>query len=859
MAAFVKLSKLQLSGLKICLFIDGMDEYIGDHSEITQLFKTITGGSSTIKAVISSRPEPAFEEAFRKVPMLRAEDLTVDDMQQYINSNLLSHSKMQRSSWMDTATARTLVTAIMSKARGVFLWVVLVVRQLLECLTEGAYPEDLKAIIDSYPTELNSLFEQMLKRVKPSHRAEAFRIFQAIYYAQEVERRIPTVLRLSFTAKDEPIRCLRDSLQTMNREELHQRLAIFEDRLKSRCCGLLEVEITSQEESFEAWKPGEGQVQLLHRTVADFLREPTAREIIECETKQRDSEIYARLTASILFSFKHWQHYYLRERLGQKEMVEAVQYFLSYCQRDTSHLALRQAEYVRVLDETITELQMSNHFWGVQSLLETDFRNTKYHWAECVLQTLSLKLSPEPDDDPLLSLAARFGLSNYVSQKLETYSKSSKKLFNRAGRSLVVRLSLWGIFDRQREYQLWMIERILASGLLVNQKAHSSSSVWAGTAWQEMLYLQEIQHVNNPNTIPKQLRSFLDAAKCQYIESGNFKSSEAVELHFWCRLVELFIKFGADLNADTKPVCGKTRRSARETIMERLTQDKSDAFLTEDSELMRQSKSRVQNLLDQDLTSSNFNSSSQIPSVSTTLETSATELTSISHQISIKSRSKPNQNCGESPKQHRLLDPGSTTGGSCYRCATVNELVEMGFQPAQIFQAIQAVGSDDNAQRLSTWILDNEYNSTWPGVLQGTTAHPNDPVELPLNTKPRNSVGTVGASLPHTKGSKEPRAKQWNVVVGKKKASKSESDVIGAQWVTRPQKSKRRKSKKKESASLEPQKVPGEESTCTAGAIQLQDGTFTWFFEGRNSSLEEGGLSIQQKERLEELLRSFQL
>jgi hypothetical protein len=74
----------------ICLFVDGLDEYIADqgtHTELAEFFFTICR-SSKIKAVLSSRPLPAFEEVFGGCPMLRLQDLTKHDIDFYVQSVL---------------------------------------------------------------------------------------------------------------------------------------------------------------------------------------------------------------------------------------------------------------------------------------------------------------------------------------------------------------------------------------------------------------------------------------------------------------------------------------------------------------------------------------------------------------------------------------------------------------------------------------------------------------------------------------------------------------------------------------------------------------------------------------------------
>jgi hypothetical protein len=80
---------------KVCFFIDGLDEYDGDCEEVTQLFKDISARSSNIKICVSSRPWVVFDEAFTRLPTLRLQDLTFDDIQAYVIDKLQGHEKMR--------------------------------------------------------------------------------------------------------------------------------------------------------------------------------------------------------------------------------------------------------------------------------------------------------------------------------------------------------------------------------------------------------------------------------------------------------------------------------------------------------------------------------------------------------------------------------------------------------------------------------------------------------------------------------------------------------------------------------------------------------------------------------------------
>lgn len=73
--AFKFLSRESLGSLKILLFVDGVDEFDGDHAEMSRYFRELAT-NSVFKIIISSRPILAYVEAFKRCPSLRLQDLT---------------------------------------------------------------------------------------------------------------------------------------------------------------------------------------------------------------------------------------------------------------------------------------------------------------------------------------------------------------------------------------------------------------------------------------------------------------------------------------------------------------------------------------------------------------------------------------------------------------------------------------------------------------------------------------------------------------------------------------------------------------------------------------------------------------
>lgn len=79
------------SELRFCFVIDGLDEYDGDLPSLIDLIKATF--SPDVKYLVSSRPITACSEAFATCPNLMLQNLTVQDIREYIQAHL--RSKLQ--------------------------------------------------------------------------------------------------------------------------------------------------------------------------------------------------------------------------------------------------------------------------------------------------------------------------------------------------------------------------------------------------------------------------------------------------------------------------------------------------------------------------------------------------------------------------------------------------------------------------------------------------------------------------------------------------------------------------------------------------------------------------------------------
>jgi hypothetical protein len=261
--------------LRICLFIDGLDEYEGDRDgsyvDILTLFAEIAT-SANIKICMSSRPWLVFEDAFRQYPSLRLQDTTSDDIRQYVKDNLNNHDRMVKLRKHNPREAENLVNEIVSKASGVFLWVKLVVESLLDGLTNRDRISDLQKRLRQLPADLEDLYKHMLlKHIDPFYYEQSSQIFQIFRAAKDSVRGTSEgvdLLTLTLADEEDQNLALTADIKAMTKDLLVAKCSDMMDRLKSRCAGLLEVSGTL------SMNPLDMRVDFLHRTVRNFLEIP---------------------------------------------------------------------------------------------------------------------------------------------------------------------------------------------------------------------------------------------------------------------------------------------------------------------------------------------------------------------------------------------------------------------------------------------------------------------------------------------------------------------------------------------------------------------------------------------------------
>ena len=173
--------------LKICFFIDGLDEYNSDHLELCNVLHDMAG-SPHIKMCLSSRPWAVFENSFGGDSKRRLDihELTRNDIWRFVSDQLQGHPRWaaEASKEADAEKAK-LVEQIAANAHGVFLWAFFVTRLLQEDLSAGIMILDLHKRVSVLPRDLEQLFKHILQSVAPIDHPKMAGVLQTAAYALE--------------------------------------------------------------------------------------------------------------------------------------------------------------------------------------------------------------------------------------------------------------------------------------------------------------------------------------------------------------------------------------------------------------------------------------------------------------------------------------------------------------------------------------------------------------------------------------------------------------------------------------------------------------------------------------------------
>ena len=258
---------------RFCFFIDGLDEYDGHSDDIIDVLQSLCS-LSDVKLCVSSRSWNEFIDAFGhdSDSQLALEDLTREDIRIYVKQ-ILEKSPRFMTLEKNDLRSQDLVREVVDKARGVFLWVVLVTRSLLNGVRNGDRIRDLQRRLREFPETLEKYFNHIYFSIEETYREQTAQTFKFILTATEIQLRIPLILISFLDEEDLDAAVVNPCAKPLGEGEILNRKDVMRRRLIARCKGLVEIVGVEDPlgEKDSCSKLLDPVIVFMHRTAYDFL------------------------------------------------------------------------------------------------------------------------------------------------------------------------------------------------------------------------------------------------------------------------------------------------------------------------------------------------------------------------------------------------------------------------------------------------------------------------------------------------------------------------------------------------------------------------------------------------------------
>lgn len=214
------------------------------------------------------------------------------------------------------------------------------------------------------------------------------------------------LLQLAFAEEEDPTAAIRLPDKGLTANQLHVRVRSTYGRLLSRCCGLLEV---------SGHVTHDAAVNFLHKSVADFLREPNVQAFLIQLTNSSEFDVNVALMSSSLallkISRKDWQWHetvVLAHDGAILSLMGQVQTFFNYCKMAEISSGQGNTIYIEECDRIMA--RGWSHVITVEKV-KPRLANHK-HWA--VVMSVAIPGEQYRYVDSLVPLAGTHGLGKFI-------------------------------------------------------------------------------------------------------------------------------------------------------------------------------------------------------------------------------------------------------------------------------------------------------------------------------------------------------------------------------------------------------------------------------------------------------------
>ncbi len=243
------------------VFVDALDECKDDDvQEAVTAFErsaaTSIANGTILDICWSSRHYPHIR--VKRSLVICMEQQNAEDIAAYVRNEVKDSSLIDQE----------LESEIIRKAQGVFMWVILVFRQLLDAEDQGQSRAEKKQILEDLPSELDDLFRRILKSVKPRHQQTRTLLFQYATVAREPLLLSDMQVALAFSANPPPL-----SIESWRSSDSYLEPCIaFPKFIREVSGGLLEISERQGKEH--------RRIHFIHESVRDFLQSGASDEVL---------------------------------------------------------------------------------------------------------------------------------------------------------------------------------------------------------------------------------------------------------------------------------------------------------------------------------------------------------------------------------------------------------------------------------------------------------------------------------------------------------------------------------------------------------------------------------------------------
>ena len=349
---------------------EGNDDQ-NDRQYLIELFRSLASSPST-KVCLSSRPLLIFEESFRDSPGLRLQDLTSGDIRRFVTDRLSNDPRMRQIAENEPSQRHDFEKEICRKAQGVFLWVKLVVRSLLEGLSNSDRMADLRARLELLPADLEELYRHMMAKIEKIYLKGASQVFQLVRTARQVQsmkrndnqRTTPvTVLLLALAIEGTSGVAANTAPEVWSAQKLSSLCDVMRRRLQTWCAGMLEVldfiwnRVDPLDPNTALRTKITWEVAYLHRTARDFIESKSVWGMLlkrtdtafdPCTSLLQSTVILYKVAGPLVINL-------LGFGLFRKELLEPALYALQFGQRAEETTGEAHLGLLEELDKVMTE------------------------------------------------------------------------------------------------------------------------------------------------------------------------------------------------------------------------------------------------------------------------------------------------------------------------------------------------------------------------------------------------------------------------------------------------------------------------------------------------------------------------